>query len=58
MAATVAIVKCECKNDFQDKRYGNQMRVANKTQKGDGTKTDARCTVCSKIHRVLNGRFK
>jgi len=58
MSATVAIVKCKCENKFQDKRYGEQMRVANRTQKGDGVSTVARCTVCGATHRVPNGEFK
>lgn len=43
------IIKCTCKNEFQDKRYGKQKRVANPaTEKGvEGY----RCTVCAK-HQV------
>lgn len=37
------IEKCDCKNDFQDRRYGKGKRVKNET-KGGG----ARCTVCGK----------
>ena len=36
------IVKCTCKNDWQDKKYGNGMRVHNTTSKPNGV----RCTVC------------
>lgn len=35
-------LKCDCYNPFQDKRYGAQMRIHNKTIKG------WRCTVCGK----------
>jgi len=39
------IISCECKSEYQDKRYGAGKRVANVTDKGG----DARCTVCNKI---------
>ena len=35
------IIKCICKNEFQDEKYGKGMRVHN--EKKDGT---FRCTVC------------
>ncbi len=44
------VKKCTCKAsdsacaDYQDKKYGNQMRVMNLDQK----KSDATCTVCGK----------
>ena len=38
----VKIIKCSCKNEFQDKKYGKNRRVANDTQK-EGV---YRCTVC------------
>lgn len=34
------IMKCNCKNDFQDKKYGKKNRLFNRTIKG------FRCTVC------------
>jgi len=40
----MAIVRCpgtHCKSDYQDKRYGKGLRVANKTNNGN-----YRCTVC------------
>ena len=40
----MAIVRCSgtnCKNDYQDKRYGKGLRVANKTTNGN-----YKCTVC------------
>ena len=40
------IIKCECKNEFQDKRYGKGRRLANQTKKSDGKVF--RCTVCGK----------
>jgi len=55
---TVATVKCKCTHEFQDKKYGEGNRIANRTQKGDGTSTDARCTVCGTLHRVPNGKFR
>ena len=45
------IVKCDCANEWMDKRYGKGRRVANKTSKAQPT---YRCTVCLKEH-TLNG---
>lgn len=39
-------IKCTCKNDYQDKKYGKGKRVANST--GSGTNVKYRCTVCGK----------
>lgn len=36
------IRKCGCQHKAQDKKYGKQMRVHNKTMKG------YRCTVCGR----------
>ncbi len=41
------IMKCYCKHEFQDSRYGKQNRVYNKT-KDDGI---YRCTVCGKVNK-------
>lgn len=38
------LVKCGCKNDWQDKKYGNNVRVMNHTAKEDMY----RCTSCGK----------
>lgn len=54
---TVAHFKCKCVNEFQDKRYGPQVRVMNRTAKESGTTTDARCTVCGAIHQVPTHQF-
>ena len=43
MSRTV-IIRCNCQNEWQDKQYGKQMRVANATNK-EGKN---RCTVCGK----------
>jgi len=37
------IINCECKSEFQDKRYGPGKRVGNLNDKGSAT-----CTVCGK----------
>jgi len=42
--ANTKTMKCDCKHDFQDKRYGKDKRVHN--QKADKTKFV--CTVCGK----------
>jgi hypothetical protein len=36
------IVKCNCKNTYQDNKYGKDQRVHNTTSKTNGV----RCTVC------------
>lgn len=41
----MAIKKCNCKSEFQDKKYGKDMRVHNKYIKENG---GYRCTVCNK----------
>jgi len=39
------IIKCTCSHDWQDKTYGQQMRVMNKTK---AVPPKYRCTVCGK----------
>lgn len=41
------ILKCNCNNEFQDKTYGEGMRVHNKMAKA-GRVLGYRCTVCGK----------
>jgi hypothetical protein len=36
------VKRCSCKHEYQDSKYGQNMRVHNFNQK----KTEARCTVC------------
>lgn len=44
------IIKCNCENEYQDKKYGKGKRVGNKTAK---EKPDYyRCTVCAKEQPV------
>lgn len=49
----VVIKRCGCKStppgisEYQDKRYGDGMRVCNL----DIKKTEATCTVCGKSHK-------
>jgi hypothetical protein len=38
------IIKCTCKSDYQDKRYGAGKRVMNKRK----TEKSYSCTVCGK----------
>lgn len=42
------ILKCECKHDYQDKRYGCGMRVHNALAPAKGSQ-QWRCTVCEKV---------
>ena len=37
------IGRCFCKSEYQDKKYGQGMRVMNRTENGK-----VRCTVCGK----------
>ena len=38
-----AILKCNCKHEYQDQTYGKGKRVCNPTK----DKNEYRCTVCS-----------
>lgn len=44
----MAIKKCSCKHEYQDKKYGKGRRVANKC--AGKTNVVYRCTVCLKEH--------
>jgi hypothetical protein len=50
----VIVKKCGCKgnpsfgSDYQDKKYGEGMRVMNLDQK----KTESSCTICGKTSKV------
>jgi len=50
------IKKCTCTGtpacEFQDNRYGNQMRVCNNDSKNKNTT----CTVCGKVHKLDSGK--
>lgn len=41
------ILKCSCKNEFQDKEYGIGYRVFN-----ENDKYGAKCTVCNNIIKL------
>lgn len=53
-----ALVRCKCSNEFQDKTYGQSVRVANATAKQDKDYVDVRCTVCGQVHRVRPEQVK
>jgi len=42
----MAILKCTCSHEFQDKKYGRGRRVHNPTSRGTGSDQVFRCTVC------------
>jgi hypothetical protein len=46
----VRIAYCACKNDFQEKQYGQGLRVFNHAPGKDGSslKNRFRCTVCGR----------
>ena len=45
----MAIKRCDCKNTWQDKRYGQGLRVHNPMAPGVGGKQAYRCAVCGKV---------
>ena len=54
-----AVVSCQCQNEFQDKRYGKQGRLATVTQKAKSPeRAIVRCTVCGKEHDVARNSLK
>lgn len=54
-----AVVLCQCPNEFQDKRYGKQGRLATVTQKAKSPeRAIVRCTVCGKEHDVSRNSLK
>jgi len=42
------IIDCKCPNEFQDKRYGKNRRVANHAPSKGSQKNRYRCTSCLK----------
>jgi len=42
------IMKCSCKNTYQDSKYGSGMRLHN--SRLDSAKSGYRCTVCSTVN--------
>jgi hypothetical protein len=44
------IKKCDCKDEFQDKRYGKGRRVMNHAPMKGNMPSRFRCTVCAKEH--------
>lgn len=42
------LVKCSCKSEYQDKRYGKGIRIANRRDPSKH-KGEAKCTVCGSI---------
>ena len=51
----VLIAKCTCEHKFQDKQYGNGMRVMNPII-AKGTMKAYRCTICEK--EIFNNESK
>ena len=54
--AKTGLIKCTCKSEYQDEKYGKNIRLAN--LKGDIKNTDgkAHCTVCGKDAFVITNR--
>lgn len=59
---STARVQCSCTGpaaQFQDQRYGKNIRIANlvtKSKKGGSSSVDVKCTVCNKEHTVPESR--
>jgi len=43
------IIKCTCRNKYQDKKYGTYLRAHNYGEKCNGGNPGYRCTVCGTI---------
>jgi hypothetical protein len=43
------LLKCNCKNHYQDQKYGLGMRIVNSCLKPPGW----RCTVCKTVHNKI-----
>ena len=41
-------IMCDCKHEYQDKKFGEDRRAANKTTKGTAGSEIYRCTVCKR----------
>jgi hypothetical protein len=53
MATPTYKVQCNCNHEFQDKTYGNKVRIATPTARQPSQDTiEVRCTVCSKPQTV------
>ncbi len=42
------LIKCECKHEYQDQKYGKGIRLANKTKFVHVENEVYRCTVCKR----------
>ena len=40
------VIKCSCKNDYQDQKHGATMRVFNPIKSGNPGMGAYRCTIC------------
>lgn len=48
------ILECNCKHEYQDKRYGKNKRVH--TEKKDPVRNGYICTVCAKTNVKSSGK--
>lgn len=52
--ADCKVMKCSCKHEFQDEKYGKGMRVFNPTGKGSDQGSGYICTVCNaKVGHII-----
>ena len=52
------VAPCTCEHSFQDKTYGSQRRVHNKTERLQGSQHVYRCTVCQSTRLPANAARK
>lgn len=52
MSEGVRIAQCNCKHEFQDQKYGKNMRVMNNAPAKGNSKSRYRCTVCNREHHL------
>lgn len=46
------IAKCNCNHEFQDERYGRNMRLMNQAPIKGGNMDRYKCTVCSAYYTI------
>jgi len=46
--AMTALRKCDCNDDYQDKKYGKGYRLCNQMKTAKGMPLKWRCTICGK----------
>lgn len=50
------LLNCKCKYPYQDKKYGQNVRVMNQTTTKSPSTQGYRCTVCGTEHIINTGK--